>query len=211
MGDTYSGSGKGHGWIDPKYKNQYSARNELSSSQFEINLPAKCLLGIPWRLVLRLIDEQGWILRNAIIWSKPNSMPSSVKDRLSNSYEFLFHFVKNIEPQYYWNEKTGLMTDSKPSKAEQKEGVDWDWQEVGVVNDNTFNVRVRDADTVRFLQGATEEEKANYGKSKLKKKSHWHSLGYWYDLDAIREAYTKPLNRWGGPKTKVTDRTKGNQ
>ncbi|GAH20860.1 unnamed protein product [marine sediment metagenome] len=33
MGDTYSGSGKGHGWIDPKYKNQYSARNELSSSQ----------------------------------------------------------------------------------------------------------------------------------------------------------------------------------
>jgi len=61
----------------------------------------KCLLGIPWRLALRLVDEQGWILRNAIIWNKPNAMPSSVKDRCSNGYEFLFHLVK--QKKYYYD------------------------------------------------------------------------------------------------------------
>lgn len=48
-----------------------------------------------------MIDEQGWILRNCIIWHKPNAMPSSVKDRLSNTYEFIFHFVKS--PDYYYD------------------------------------------------------------------------------------------------------------
>ncbi|GAH84080.1 unnamed protein product, partial [marine sediment metagenome] len=56
MGDTYSGSGKGYGWVDPKYTSQHSVRNEMKPQQFIINLPSKCLIGIPWRLVLRLID-----------------------------------------------------------------------------------------------------------------------------------------------------------
>ena len=48
-----------------------------------------------------MVDEQGWILRNKIIWYKPNHMPSSVKDRLSNSYEFIFFFTKSRK--YYFN------------------------------------------------------------------------------------------------------------
>jgi len=200
MGDTYSAT---------RWANTDTSTGPWKSKRIlEANpvieritgLPAKCLVGIPWRLVLRLIDEQGWVLRNAGIWEKPNSMPSSVKDRLSNSYEFLFHLVKNTKPQYYWNEKTGLMADRKPLKDKQREGIDWDWQEVGVVNNNTFNVRIRDSETDRFMEKASEEEKKNYGKPKLKKKTYWHSIGYWYDLDAIREPYTEPLNRWGGDK-----------
>ncbi len=42
-----------------------------------------------------------WILRNCIIWNKPNHMPSSVKDRLTNAYEHIFHFVKNRK--YYYD------------------------------------------------------------------------------------------------------------
>jgi len=49
---------------------------------------------IPERVAIAL-QEDGWILRNDIIWHKPNHMPSSVKDRLTNSWEHLYFFVKN--------------------------------------------------------------------------------------------------------------------
>ncbi len=60
----------------------------------------KCLLMIPERLALSLIQD-GWILRNKIIWYKPNSMPSSVKDRFSNKWEYIFMFSKN--KKYYFD------------------------------------------------------------------------------------------------------------
>jgi DNA modification methylase len=60
--------------------------------------PSKDLLGIPWRAALALQDD-GWILRNAIIWNKPNAMPESVTDRLSGRYEHVFLFSKS---RRYW-------------------------------------------------------------------------------------------------------------
>jgi len=72
----------------------------------------KCLQTIPERLTIRMIDEQGWILRNKIIWCKQlllskenytvgSVMPSSVKDRFNESWEYLFFFVKS--KKYYSN------------------------------------------------------------------------------------------------------------
>lgn len=171
----------------PKLGKRERKYNQVSIISNDI--PLKCLCLQNYRLILRMIDEQGWILRNTVIWNKPNNMPSSTKDRLTNKYEPVFFLVKNIRARYYWNEKTGLMASKKPSKDKQVEGVDWDWQEVGFVDKNTFNVGVRDVGKERFMEGATEKEKKNYGKSKLKKKSFWHSLNYWFDLDAIREKH----------------------
>src|SRR5699024_4130754 len=51
-----------------------------SGSRTAYALPGKNLLGIPWRVAFALQDD-GWILRNDIIWSKPNAMPESVTDR----------------------------------------------------------------------------------------------------------------------------------
>lgn len=56
--------------------------------------PGKNLMGIPWRVALTLQDD-GWILRNAIVWHKPNAMPESVRDRLRGTYEQVFLFAKN--------------------------------------------------------------------------------------------------------------------
>jgi len=60
----------------------------------------KSLLCLPWKLILKL-KSGGWILRNTCIWHKPNAMPASVKDRLNQNYELLFHLVKN--KKYYYN------------------------------------------------------------------------------------------------------------
>jgi site-specific DNA-methyltransferase (cytosine-N4-specific) len=61
-------------------------------------MPPKNLLMVPERTALAFVDD-GWILRNKIVWHKPNAMPSSVKDRLSNRYEHLFLLVKT---RRYW-------------------------------------------------------------------------------------------------------------
>ena len=48
-----------------------------------------------------MIEEQGWILNNDVIWQKSSSTPTAYKKRLSNSYEHFFHFVKNKD--FYYN------------------------------------------------------------------------------------------------------------
>ena len=54
----------------------------------------KSLLGIPWRVATELTGR-GWYLRNAIVWYKPYGLPSAIKDRLTNRYEFVFHLTRS--------------------------------------------------------------------------------------------------------------------
>lgn len=60
-------------------------------------VPVKSLLGLPWRTAL-MLQKDGWILRNEIIWHKPNAIPESVRDRLSRRHEQLFLLTK--QPTY---------------------------------------------------------------------------------------------------------------
>jgi len=108
IGDTYNAQPAGN-----KEPNQFmsqvhqSARENKndpkrysSTSKFKSGLPPKCLCMIPERLAWSLI-QNGWILRNKIIWHKPNAMPSSVKDRFSNRWEHIFLFSKS--KKYYFD------------------------------------------------------------------------------------------------------------
>ncbi len=61
----------------------------------------KKLLGIPWRIALKLMDEQGWILRNNVIWNKVKGGLDNTTDRLRNIHEPIFHFVKTPNGYYY--------------------------------------------------------------------------------------------------------------
>ncbi|HEX5055985.1 MAG TPA: site-specific DNA-methyltransferase [Gammaproteobacteria bacterium] len=61
----------------------------------------KGLVGIPWRVVFMLTDEQGWVLRNSIIWNKVKSGMDNTKDRLGNVHENVFHFVKRAKGYFY--------------------------------------------------------------------------------------------------------------
>jgi len=73
----------------------------------------KRLLGIPWRVALAMGDQQGWILRNSVVWNKVKGGPDNAVDKLRNVHEPLFHFVK-IASKYYYN-VDAIRT--KPSQA----------------------------------------------------------------------------------------------
>jgi DNA modification methylase len=77
----------------------YSAAPPRQANPAIHTLPRKNLQGMPWRVAFAL-QADGWILRNAIIWHKPNAMPESVTDRLSTRYEMLFLFAK--QQRYYF-------------------------------------------------------------------------------------------------------------
>ena len=75
-------------------------------------LPAKNLLGVPWRVAFAL-QADGWILRSDIIWSKPNPMPESVTDRPTKAHEYLFLLAKS--PKYYYDADAIAEPESKGS------------------------------------------------------------------------------------------------
>ena len=63
-------------------------------------LKEKDLIGIPWMFAFAMRAD-GWYLRQDIIWSKPNPMPESVRDRCTKSHEYMFLFSKN--QNYYFD------------------------------------------------------------------------------------------------------------
>jgi DNA modification methylase len=71
-----------------------------STHSTKYNLCSKGLVGIPWRVAFAL-QQWAWIIRQEIIWSKPDPMPSSVKDRCTTSHEHIFLLTK--QERYFWN------------------------------------------------------------------------------------------------------------
>ena len=101
LGDTYYGSGGKGGQYEKFMPNKRQPDHYRQSSKTRSNwLQPKQKLMMPSRVAIAL-QHDGWILRNDIIWHKPNHMPSSVKDRLTNAYEHLFLFAK--KRRYYFD------------------------------------------------------------------------------------------------------------
>jgi len=107
IGDSYSGSGKAG--KNPNYQKKHTEFGKPSthSERFglpttNIGLPDKSLVMIPFRFAIEMVNR-GWMLRNTIIWHKPNCMPSSVKDRFTVDFEYIFFFVKN--KKYYFEQQ----------------------------------------------------------------------------------------------------------
>lgn len=101
FGDTYANSNKGGQQNTPRGDlfDSLSKRASLPKLKPSLNVPAKSLCLIPERFAVKMI-EAGWILRNQIIWHKPNAMPQSVKDRFTVDFEKIFFFVK--QRSYYF-------------------------------------------------------------------------------------------------------------
>lgn len=107
IGDSYAGSGKGRNGdgtasVDENSKQATSVGTILGNLKRSNSGDAKNkdLIGIPWMLAFALRDD-GWYLRQDIIWHKPNPMPEPVKDRCVKSHEYIFLLSK--KPHYYFD------------------------------------------------------------------------------------------------------------
>ena len=82
----------------------------------------KELMGIPWMLAFALRSD-GWHLRQDIIWSKPNPMPESVRDRCTKSHEYIFLMTKQRD--YYFDVDAIRVANSSGNQFKRKKSV-WD-------------------------------------------------------------------------------------
>lgn len=99
LGDSYAGGGSGS--RDPvAWPKQARNDHKTIHAKKHTGLRHKQLIGIPWRVAFALQDD-GWILRQDIVWHKTNPMPESVKDRCTRAHEFIFMFSKS--PTYFFD------------------------------------------------------------------------------------------------------------
>jgi DNA modification methylase len=108
---SYSGGGIG---LEERYKDYIAHLTAIfgkvkrvlkRTGSFWLNIGdayfKKNLLGLPWRVALALTDQQGWILRNSIVWNKVKGGPDNATDKLRNVHEMVFHFVKIPKGYFY--------------------------------------------------------------------------------------------------------------
>jgi len=137
MGDTYGGTGIGQEKSMGSKAKQTAGQYEDAKQARNIkNLSTKgkydkCLLQIPSRFAIEMCNR-GWILRNEIIWHKPNCMPSSAKDRFTVDFEKIFFFTKSKK---YWFEtqyEKHLTQESRPDGIvrEREYGYDTKYPEI---------------------------------------------------------------------------------
>lgn len=106
LGDTYFGSGNDSGKKQGKLAQNIRKVKVGEIAPTKANshpgnkLKKKCQVLIPHRFAIGCI-ERGWILRNDIVWAKPNGAPESVQDRFSKKHEFIFLFAKQAD--YYFD------------------------------------------------------------------------------------------------------------
>lgn len=108
VGDSYAGSMQGIGGEGAQPSKQTTNRGtedmrkkgKRSVTAHLDGYKPKDLIGIPWMLAFALRDD-GWYLRQDIIWHKPNTMPESVRDRCTKSHEYLFLLSKSRN--YYFD------------------------------------------------------------------------------------------------------------
>jgi DNA modification methylase len=112
LGDTYAQDG-GPGW---QGKNGQRADRRFTAVRDTVpmrecarstppGLKPKDLVGIPWRVAFALQDD-GWWLRQDIIWAKPNPMPESVRDRCTKAHEYVFLLAKS---ERYWFDQAAIL------------------------------------------------------------------------------------------------------
>ena len=100
-GDTYGSSVNGRSAADVKaLGNDDRTFRDKPFSTVQGTIKAKDLCGIPWRVAFALQDD-GWYLRQDIIWHKPNPMPESVRDRCTKAHEYIFLLSKS--PRYFFD------------------------------------------------------------------------------------------------------------
>lgn len=99
VGDSYAGSNKG---TSKDGTSRQGAKQRTNPGSIGVPVPAwdevglkkKDLIGVPWMLAFALRDD-GWFLRQMIVWDKKNPMPEGdLADRFVRAHEFVILLSK---------------------------------------------------------------------------------------------------------------------
>jgi DNA modification methylase len=117
LGDTYAGKANAGASVG---RTRRADRAELIPSRVNATAeaPYKSLLMLPERVAWSLIED-GWCLRNRVVWHKPNAMPESVADRLANRHEATFLFVRSAR---YWFDLDAIREPRRGQRLEGRSG-----------------------------------------------------------------------------------------
>lgn len=161
IGDVY-GTGSGSG--SRKGSKQNSVRGSVyyeKTGKEKVKNYEKSLLQLPFRFSIEMA-RRGWILRNTIIWHKPNAMPESVKDRFTEDFEYLFFFTKN--KKYYFEQQfePHLTKENRPD---------------GIIRQRTYNYKGKYGSFNQIQKWQKNEKSIHgeqaYGKLGRNKRSVW--------------------------------------
>lgn len=110
MGDTYNNADKWGGGGANTGKHSKDANGKVPSWEGvrrkwkgADGCKPKDLIGVPWMMAFA-IRADGWWLRSANVWAKPNGMPESTRDRPTVAHEYVFQFTKSADYYYGYDD-----------------------------------------------------------------------------------------------------------
>ncbi|WP_267248522.1 DNA-methyltransferase [Yersinia sp. Marseille-Q5920] len=125
----------------------------------------KQLYGMPWRFAFALQND-GWILRQDIIWHKSNPMPESVRDRCTKAHEYIFLLSKSKnyyfdhevirEPSVYNGKNTGVGFGHGMDKSDRNRGRIQEEVKTGVIGKQFSELLGGLANFITVAQGVKE-------------------------------------------------------
>lgn len=169
LGDTWSGSGGAGG----DYNEGGLRAGQPKWKPGKSSIPRKSLMFIPERFAIEMINR-GWICRNKPIWFKgngpddtpddgesialtSNGMPISAEDRLKETWEQWYHFVRSNKPIRWIHQRTGQVVRKKP-KQEYEVGEDGRKRPLWIGEDYTYDLDSIRVPMVKGMSGSTFTE-----------------------------------------------------
>ena len=156
---------------------------------------------IPHRVAFGM-QEEGWIIRNQLIWYKPNHMPSPVKCRFANTYEPIFFFTKNNWEKKVWFDLDSIRVPAKTPSKDTKSNTHYkgkflgESKNLGASPGGRMSVNGGDYIIYRKIV-ATQSEIADYllshmksiglsksGLSSILGEDYKYKVGHWLRMDA---------------------------
>ena len=194
LGDNFASSGgQAERYFDGRKPKGGPGNRTTPNRVMNINSIAQGnLMMMPHRVAIALQDD-GWIIRNDVVWYKRNPMPESVNGwRFQEKpcdcgkearEEYLAKTMENkgMERHHAFYEDSGHRKNWNDPNCPKCQGS-------GMIGDSELR------------KGSWRHTRAHEYVFQLTKQ-----MGYWSNQEAVREGYTEPLNRWGGNIRKEID------
>lgn len=137
----------------------------------------KDLQMVPFRVAVEM-QKQGWMLRNIIVWHKPNHMPTPIKDRLNTVWEPIFFFVKGTGKYYAPDYYVDINSIRVPHKGKEPDTTlphtlsesEYRANQKRLINGNNYNGKYRNHENNRGASPGAR--KSLYGEYYSKQRKH---------------------------------------